>query len=146
MKTILIAVACRNASGMADMPRFTVEVSEDEYDLGVHFDKAETMAKEAGYEAPFVSFDDVERGAILKAAMELELVPRVVAVEITEGMVRSVRCDAGEIKVIYFDESDTDMRSDAVGEYPVGKGGALVKCWAHIQTADVDRGLAKARD
>jgi len=45
-----IAVACRNASGMPDMPVFTVSVTGEEYALGNHYDRAEALAEEAGYE------------------------------------------------------------------------------------------------
>ncbi|GAJ29331.1 hypothetical protein [Acidomonas methanolica] len=146
METIHIAVACRNASGMADMPVFTVAVSDEEYGLGIHYDKAEAMAEEAGYEKPFVCFDPVEQPAIVSAVRTLDLVPQVVVINITEGLVHSVCCDTGEIKVICYDENDTDDSSDAVDDHPVGENGAAIRCWAHIETADVDPGLKKARD
>lgn len=76
MKTVHIAVACRNASGMADMPIFTVTATAEEYDLGIHYEKAEAMAEDAGYEKPFVCFDDGEQGAILAAVHTLNLVSK----------------------------------------------------------------------
>lgn len=94
MKTLCIAVACRNASGMADMPIFTVTVTEAEYHLGVHYDKAEALAAEDGYERPFVCFDAAEQGAILSVARTLDLVPQVVVIDMTDGLVQSVCCDA----------------------------------------------------
>lgn len=145
METIRIAVACRNAAGKADMPVFTVTVSDEEYALGIHYDKAEAMAEESGYEKPFVCFDPVEQPAIISAVRTLDLVPQVVVINITEGLVHSVCCDAGEIKVICYDENDTDESSDAVDDHPVGENGAVIRCWAHIETADVDPGLKKAR-
>lgn len=145
MNTLRIAVACRNASGMADMPIFTVTVTAKQYKLGVHYDKAEALAKAAGYEKPFVCFDHSEHSTILAAARVLDLVPQVVVIDISDGLVHSVCCDAGSIKVICYDEGDTDEASDAVDNHPVGENGALVRCWAHIQTADVDVGLKKAR-
>lgn len=75
MKNILIAVACRNASGMADMPVFFVSVTSEDYDLGVHYDRAEELAEDAGYEPPFVCFDDAEQPHILAAAKRLNVVP-----------------------------------------------------------------------
>lgn len=48
MKTFHIAVACRNASGIPDMPIFTVTVTDEEYDLGIHYDKAQALAEDAG--------------------------------------------------------------------------------------------------
>ncbi|THF64844.1 hypothetical protein E6C76_12470 [Pseudothauera nasutitermitis] len=146
MKDFRIAVACRNASGMADMPVFTVTATAGEYDLGIHYTKAEALAEDAGYGRPFVCFDGTEQGAILAAARTLDLVPQVVVIDMTEGLVHSVCCDAGEIKVICYDESDTEEASDAVAEHPVGENGQSVRCWAHIQIADIDPGLVKARD
>jgi hypothetical protein len=146
MKTLHIAVACRNASGMADMPIFTIAVTDPEYRLGVHCNKAEALAAHAGYERPFVCFDATEQGAILSAACALDLVPQVVVIDMTDGLVHSVCCDAGGIKVICYDEGDTDEASEAVGDHPVGENGQLVRCWAHIQMADVDPGLKQARN
>ncbi|VFR32173.1 hypothetical protein ANK1_4095 [plant metagenome] len=141
-----IAVACRNASGTADMPIFTVTATAEEYHLGIHYTKAEALAEDEGYERPFVCFDTAEQGAILAAARALDLVPQVVVIDVTDGLIHSVCCDVGEIKVICYDGSDTDEASDAVNDHPVGEGGALVRCWAHVQTADPDAGLKIARD
>lgn len=146
METLQIAAACRSASGMADMPIFTITVTEEEYDLGLHYDKAEALAESLGYEKPFVCFDATEQAAILSAAHMLGLVPQVVVIDLTKGLIHSVCCDAGKIKVICYDESDTDEASDAVADHPVGENGASVRCWAHIQIADVDPGLKKACD
>jgi hypothetical protein len=66
-----VAVACRNSSGMADLPLFVVTASAEEYALGVHYDRAEDRAKDAGYEGPFVCFDATEQPAILAAARRL---------------------------------------------------------------------------
>lgn len=65
--TVKIAVACRNAGGSADMPVFDVKVSQDQYDLGEHYDMAEVLAEKGGYEAPFVCFDHTE-SSVLKSA------------------------------------------------------------------------------
>jgi len=70
-----IAVACRNASGMADMPVFTVFPSQAELELGLAYDQAEALAQEAGYEGPFVCFDPAEQRAIASAALELKATP-----------------------------------------------------------------------
>ncbi|MGV4935305.1 hypothetical protein ACVCGZ_05750 [Serratia nematodiphila] len=69
-----IAVACVNASGMSDMPIFTIRITREEYDLGVHYDKAKDLAQESGYEEPFVCFDATEQDAILSAARKLGFV------------------------------------------------------------------------
>ena len=68
-KTFLVAVACINASGVADMPVFEVCLTQHEYELGNHYEIAEKIAEEEGYEGPFVCFDAEEIGA-LKTALE----------------------------------------------------------------------------
>lgn len=69
----------------------------------------------------------------------------MVVIDITDGAVQSVRCDASEIKVICYDEDDTEEASAAVADCPLGESGQLVRCWAHVQTADADPGLIEAR-
>ncbi len=64
----LVLVACRNASGMADLFIAHLEGSEADYDLGDHYDRAEALAEAAGYERPFVSFDPAEQGSLIAAA------------------------------------------------------------------------------
>lgn len=141
-----VAVACVNAVGVSDMPIFTVKATREEYDLGVHYDKAKDLAEEARYEGPFVCFDAAEHGAVLSAARELGLVPQVVAIDMTGRQIQTVRCDAGQIKVVCFDTSDLGGYSSAMAVRPVGENGQLVRCWAHTQLAQVDPGLKLARD
>ena len=76
MKTLHVAVACRNASGMPDMPVFTVTVTDEEYELGIHYDKAEALADEEGYEEPFISYDYSEQKAIKLAVRTLQALSR----------------------------------------------------------------------
>jgi hypothetical protein len=139
----LIAVACRNASGIADMPVFTVTSTDKEYALGTHYDQAEAMAEEAGYEGPFVCFDPFEQPVILSAARTLSLTPQVVVIDMTDGQVHSIRCDSGVVQVVCYDDSDTEEYSEAVSDHPVGENGQMVRCWFHCQTADPDPGLRK---
>jgi hypothetical protein len=77
MPTLCIAVACRKASGMSVLPVFRIAVTDEEYDLGLHYEQAEALAETAGYEGPFVSFDDAEQDAILSAARTLASVSPV---------------------------------------------------------------------
>jgi hypothetical protein len=74
MKTVRVAVACRNAADKVAMPIFTVTVTPDEYDTGGHYEKAEALADAEGYEAPFVCYDDTEYGVLLAAVQELGIV------------------------------------------------------------------------
>lgn len=141
-----IAVACIGASGSPDVPIFKVRITQEEYDLGIHYDKARDLAEEARYEGPFICFDAAEYGPILSAARELALVPQVVVVDMTDGQIHSIRCDSGEIKVICYDTSDTEEYSAAVANRPLGENGQFVRCWSHTQLAQVDPGLKLARD
>ncbi|HBP1590334.1 TPA: hypothetical protein L5U93_004768 [Pseudomonas aeruginosa] len=141
-----VAVACVDASGSPDMPIFKVRITQEEYDLGIHYDKAKDLAEEARYEGPFICFDAAEYGPILSAARELGLIPQVVVVDMTDGQIHSIRCDSGEIKVICYDTSDTEEYSAAVANRPLGENGQFVRCWSHTQLAQVDPGLKLARD
>ncbi|AUT46324.1 hypothetical protein [Achromobacter sp. AONIH1] len=141
-----VAVACIGASGSPDVPIFKVRITQEEYDLGIHYDKARDLAEDARYEGPFICFDAAEYGPILSAARELGLVPQVVVVDMTDGQIHSIRCDSGEIKVICYDTSDTEEYSAAVANRPLGENGQFVRCWSHTQLAQVDPGLKLARD
>jgi len=68
-----IALACRNASGEPEIPVFTVTATQSEYDEGVHYNKAEALAQDAGYEGPFIGFDASEHKAIVLALRSLGL-------------------------------------------------------------------------
>jgi len=57
---IKCVLACHNASGEPDFYFCIVQCSETEYQLGQHYDVAESFAKEQGYEGPFVLFDEHE--------------------------------------------------------------------------------------
>ncbi len=72
LATILVAVACRNASGSADMPVFSIEATEEQIALGEHYDLAESKAEDDGYEGPFVCFDSEEQPALRAAITTLD--------------------------------------------------------------------------
>lgn len=57
---IKCVVACHNASGSPDFYFCIVNCTEPEYELGVHYDIAESSANEQGYDGPFVVFDEKE--------------------------------------------------------------------------------------
>lgn len=72
LNKIKMIVACRNSSGEADMFSCTLEATQDEYLLGKHYDFAEKLAEESGYEGPFVSFDPSEQKNIADQVTELD--------------------------------------------------------------------------
>lgn len=59
-KEEVVLLACRDASGAPRVVPFTVSVTEEERDLGVHYDRAENQALEHDYNPPFVPFDSDE--------------------------------------------------------------------------------------
>ncbi|MBU9200328.1 hypothetical protein KTD31_03040 [Burkholderia multivorans] len=58
-----VVVLATNANGEAEFYQTVVEVTEEEYDLGMHYDKAQVSAEAEGYEAPFKCFDQAEQAA-----------------------------------------------------------------------------------
>lgn len=52
-----VVVCGLNALGEPDFYFCKVIVSEDDYNLGIHYDAAEEKAAENRYEEPFISFD-----------------------------------------------------------------------------------------
>ena len=54
---IRIITACHDASGCPDFAWTVVDVSKSEYDNGAHYEAAEALLQERGYEGPFVHFD-----------------------------------------------------------------------------------------
>ena len=67
-----VMVAGRNSDGSADMFACSVEVSEEQFNLGVHYDAAESLALEAGFEPPFVCFDEHEQVNIANHVSKLD--------------------------------------------------------------------------
>ena len=57
---VRVVVACRNAAGEPDFAPVRVQISEEDFDLGDHYDRAIEIAESNGYEGPFVCFDEVE--------------------------------------------------------------------------------------
>lgn len=57
---IRVVVCSSNASGVGDFFGTTVEVTQEQYDLGEHYDFAEDDAREAGFYGKMVSIDENE--------------------------------------------------------------------------------------
>jgi hypothetical protein len=68
--TVTILVACINANGEADMVAVEPTVTQDQIDDGFHYEQAILMARDLGYAAPFVPFDQKERRHITRALRE----------------------------------------------------------------------------
>lgn len=67
-----VMIACTNANGESDLFVCTVEVSEAEYDNGIHFDRAIEMAENEGYDAPYVCFDEQDQKNIARHVSKLD--------------------------------------------------------------------------
>lgn len=89
-----VAVACRNASGSADMPVFDLVVSLQEYELGMHYEMAQAQAENTGYEGPFVCFDPTESHAIRSATASFDVIA-----EVGKVLISGNASDADEIIV-----------------------------------------------
>jgi len=55
---IKCVVACHNASGEPDLFFVKVACSQEEYDYGDHYEKAEDEATQQGYSGSMVVFDE----------------------------------------------------------------------------------------
>jgi hypothetical protein len=64
-RTITVVSACMTVAGMPTFALNQVEVTHEEYENGVHYALAEVELMDAGYEEPYVHFDDFEAPAFL---------------------------------------------------------------------------------
>ncbi len=71
MRTEIVALACTSSDGSPTLVSYEVEVSQEDYDLGYHYDMAEEAAMNDRYEKPFVPFDMAEHGELLRGVSEL---------------------------------------------------------------------------
>jgi len=73
MRTEHVVVICRDKSGTPTAPVYKVEVTEEQYDLGYHYDAAMEGAVNDGYEATMLShcFDNSEHDQITNCAFYL---------------------------------------------------------------------------
>ena len=59
MKKTKVGVVVDDHKGETSLVQYVIEVTQNEYDLGYHFDKAEIKASQEGYE-PIRSFSEDE--------------------------------------------------------------------------------------
>jgi hypothetical protein len=74
MRVEYVVVVCRTAKGAPTAPVFRIEVTEEEYELGYHYDSARDEALGEGYENVVLShcFDNSEHNEIIRTAAFLE--------------------------------------------------------------------------
>lgn len=73
MRTEYVVVICTASDGTPSAPVYEVEVTEDEYQMGIHYDKAEDMASDDRYETPFKCFDNAEHDELFLAVNFIKL-------------------------------------------------------------------------
>ena len=72
-RTVVVVTACMNADGTPDFALNEVEVSQEEYENGVHYLLADDRVADAGYDEPYVHFDEFEMPAFLHPAVRRHL-------------------------------------------------------------------------
>ncbi len=60
MRKEIVAVVCIASDGSPAIPIYDTWVTEEEYDLGIHYDRAIEKARDDKFEGPFIPFDNVE--------------------------------------------------------------------------------------
>ena len=89
IQPITIVTACMNADGTPDFALTIVEVTQEQIENGIHYYLAEAELLQAGYEEPFVHFDQDEAPAFLHPAVRQHLrlsppVPQPIILKIPE--------------------------------------------------------------
>jgi hypothetical protein len=69
-RPVTVVSACRRADGCPDFAVTHVAVTQEEAENGIHYYLAEAELREAGYEEPFVHFDEDEAPAFLLPAVQ----------------------------------------------------------------------------
>jgi hypothetical protein len=72
-RSIAVVAACLNAASVPDFAFTEVEVTHEEYENGVLYERVTAQLRAEGYEEPFVLFDQFEAPAFLLAAVREHL-------------------------------------------------------------------------
>jgi hypothetical protein len=72
-RSVTIASACMTAQGSPTFVLQDVQVTEEEYENGIHYAMAEDWLIDSGYEEPFVHFADAEAPAFLLEALKQQV-------------------------------------------------------------------------
>lgn len=68
-RTVTVVSACRASDGRPTFALTEVEVTHEEYENGVHYDLVEDRLKDAGYEVPYLHFDETDAPSFLVAGV-----------------------------------------------------------------------------
>jgi hypothetical protein len=81
-RSITVVTAYMRQDGIPDFKLSDVEVTYEEYENGIHYYLAEATLLQAGFDEPFVHFDEFEAPAFLLPAVRQHLqTPQVEPVE-----------------------------------------------------------------
>ena len=72
-RNVTVVSAGMNQNGSPDFVLNEVEVDEDEYANGIHYDLADELLADAGYEEPYIHWDDHEAPDFLIPAVRQHL-------------------------------------------------------------------------
>ncbi len=72
-KKEVVWTACRNASGEPTLQKSIVDVTDEQFTLGEHYDLAEDALYKKHYVGPYLHFDRTEIGDIRRAGLEVVL-------------------------------------------------------------------------
>jgi hypothetical protein len=72
-RPLIVVSACMRADGCPDFAVTQVAVTHEEAENGIHYYLVEAELLEAGYEEPFVHFDEDEAPAFLLSAVQQHL-------------------------------------------------------------------------
>lgn len=81
-RKITVVTACMTRDGLPTFAVNEAEVRFEEYENGIHYYQVEADLMEAGYEEPFVHFDEFEAPRFLHVAVKLSLGIPVVGVPV----------------------------------------------------------------
>lgn len=75
-RTVRCVIACVNASGCGEFVPLKVTCSEEDYDLGRHYEAAYAWAENQSYESPIIVIDEVEmQPSTVLSAFDWDIVP-----------------------------------------------------------------------
>lgn len=72
METITVAIACLDKKNNPELTLVDVQTTQKDYKLGFHISRAEQLAKDRGYQEPFICFCPEDQEAIHKTSHSLK--------------------------------------------------------------------------
>lgn len=130
MKKELVTVVCHDSYGVPTLFCVDVQITEDGYNLGEHYDKAKEAAMEAGYEGPFVCFDSAEATFLLDGAEALKKMRRAKqTTHVKDAVVKFVQ----EAKETHNEDGVCIVNDDAPVDWDGDpENGAYVQAWVWV--------------